>query len=209
MSTHTQTPPGEVTLTLREIDLELLALDLTSCTRCVGTLANMEKAIETLQQVLHVTGFDVRVQKMLIASEEQARQYHFVTSPTLRINGHDIVFETLESACDSCTDQCGCPEGTRCRVWRYQGLEYTEAPVGLIVEAILRTIYSSHTQAASAFVGYASVPENLQRVFASRSSRESTTASSCCAPAEQETCCAPAAKSACCGTAETPTCGCQ
>lgn len=209
MSTYTQTPPGEVAPTLREINLELLALDLTSCTRCVGTLANVEKAIGTLQQVLQVTGFDVRVQKILIVSEAQARQYHFVTSPTLRINGQDIVFETLESTCDSCTDQCGCPEGTRCRVWCYQGLEYTEAPVGLIVEAILRAIYNSQTQLASTPVGYTGVPENLQRVFANRSARESTTAAACCAPAEQEVCCEPAAKSACCGTAETPTCGCQ
>ena len=76
MSTHTQTPSGAVAPTLRKIDLVLLALDLTSCTRCIGTLANMEKAIEILQQVLQVTGFDVRVQKMLIASEAQARQQH-------------------------------------------------------------------------------------------------------------------------------------
>ena len=209
MSAHPQTPPGEAALTLRDMDLELLALDLTSCTRCVGTLTNMEQAIGILQQVLQVTGFDVRVQKILIASEVQARQYHFVTSPTLRINGQDIVFETMESACDSCTEQCGCPEGTRCRVWRYQGLEYTEAPVGFIVEAILRAICNSQTQAASTPVGYTSVPENLQRVFASRLARDSTTASTCCAPAEQEACCEPAAKSACCGTVETPTCGCQ
>jgi hypothetical protein len=195
--------------TRRTIALELLALDLTSCTRYVGTLANVEQAIGILQQVLQVTGFDVRVQKMLIASEVQARQHHFVTSPTLRINGQDIVFETLESACDSCTEQCGCPEGTRCRVWRYQGLEYTEAPVGLIVEAMLRAMYSSRTQAAAAPAGYAGVPENLQRVFASRSAGESTTALACCAPAAQEACCEPAAKSACCGTVETPTCGCQ
>jgi hypothetical protein len=151
----------------------------------------------------------VRVQKMLIASEAQARQHHFVTSPTLRINGQDIVFETLESACDSCTEQCGCPAGTRCRVWRYQGLEYTEAPVGLIVEAMLRTMYGDPAHAASVPVGYAGVPENLQRVFASRAARESTTAAACCAPAKQEVCCEPAAKSACCGTVETPTCGCR
>jgi hypothetical protein len=209
MSTHSQTLPGEAAPTLREIDLELLALDLTSCTRCVGTLANMEKAIGILQQVLQVTGFAVHVQKRLITSEDQARQYHFVTSPTLRINGQDIALETLESACDSCTEQCGCPAGTRCRVWRYQGLEYTEAPVGLIVEAVLHTIYSSQTQAASASVGYTGVPENLQRVFVSRAAEESPTASACCTPATQEACCEPAAKSACCGTVETPTCGCQ
>ena len=209
MSTNTLTPSSEVAPPLGEIDLELLALDLTSCTRCVGTLANMEQALRTIQQVLQVTGSDVRVQKILIESEAQARQYHFVTSPTIRINGRDIAVESLESPCDSCTDQCGCPEGTRCRVWRYQGLEYTEAPVGLIVDTILREIYSSHTPVTSDPVVYASVPENLQRVFASRSARDSMTASSCCAPAKQEACCEPSAKSACCGPVGTNTCGCQ
>jgi len=208
MSTNTLTPSSAVAPPLREIDLALLALDLTSCTRCVGTLANMEQAIRTIQQVLQVTGSDVRIQKILIESEAEAHQYHFVTSPTIRINGRDIAVESLESPCDSCSDQCGCPEGTRCRVWRYQGLEYTEAPVGLIVDTILRELYSTHTPVASAPVAYAGVPENLQRVFASRSARDSMTASSCCAPASQEACCEPSAKSACCGTVETNTCGC-
>ncbi len=209
MSTNTLTPSSAVAPPLREIDLALLALDLTSCTRCVGTLANMEQAIRTIQQVLQVTGSDVRVQKILIESEAQARQYHFVTSPTMRINGRDIAVESLESSCDSCTDQCGCPEGTRCRVWRYQGLEYTEAPVGLIVDTILRELYSSYTPVASDPVVYAGVPENLQRVFASRAAKDSMTPSPCCAPAKQEACCAPSVKSACCGPVETNTCGCQ
>jgi Domain of unknown function (DUF2703) len=209
MSINTLTPSSEVAPPRGKIALELLALDLTSCTRCVGTLANMEEAVRTIQQVLQVTGSDVYVQKILIESEAQARQHHFVTSPTIRLNGRDIAVETLESPCDSCTDQCGCPEGTRCRVWRYQGLEYTEAPVGLIVDAMLRAIYSSQPPVASDPVMYTGVPENLQRVFASRLARDYMTASSCCAPAQQEVCCDPSAKSACCAPVETNTCGCQ
>jgi hypothetical protein len=189
-----------VTSPYRAITLELLALDLTACTRCVGTLANMETALRTLQQVLQVTGVEVQVQTIRIASEEQARQYHFVTSPTIRINGRDIALETLESACDACTEQCGCPAGTRCRVWRYQGLDYTEAPVGLIVEAMLRDIYDSSPHAAVP-VGAPGAPEPMQPVV--------TGPSACCAPAEQEICCEPAAKSACCRTGNTHTCGCQ
>lgn len=40
--------------------------------------------------------------------------------------------EMYESECDSCTDLCGCEEGTRCREWLYQGERYTEAPVPMI-----------------------------------------------------------------------------
>ena len=202
MRTNALTRTSEPTPPARKIDVELLALDLDVCTRCVGTLTNIEKAIETVQEVLDTTGFEVIVHKTLIKSEEQAHQHRFVASPTIRINGRDITPETLESHCDSCTDLCGCGEGTSCRMWRYRGQEYTEAPVGLVVEAMLREIHSDDTQAVSEPAAYESVPANLQRFFASR-------ASSCCAPAEQEVCCEPPAKTPCCGTVETKTCGCQ
>lgn len=80
------------------------------------------------------------LRKVLIENEEQARRDRFVASPTIRIDGHDIAFEILESRYDSCSELCGCPEGMTCRVWRYGGRECTKAPVELIAEAILREI---------------------------------------------------------------------
>lgn len=205
------------TLPSREVDIELLALDLASCTRCRGTLANIEAAIGTLRQVLDATGTAVRLRKTLIESEEQARRHRFETSPTIRINGRDIAFETLKSRCDSCTDLCGCEEGTDCRVWRYQGQEYTEAPVGLVMEAVLHGIFGETSPSAPAPVAYESVPENLRRFFAGSAAKaeQAVKASACCSPAEQEACCEPEAKSSCCGAAEAAqtiqgeTCGCR
>ena len=125
----------------RVLDLELLALDLGTCTRCVGTLANIEAAIEIVRPVLAVTGTSVRVETMIVGSEDEARRHRFTSSPTIRIDGRDIVFDTLESRCEPCTDLCGCDEGTSCRVWRYQDQEHTEAPVGLVAEALLRGVF--------------------------------------------------------------------
>jgi hypothetical protein len=122
----------------RVLEVEFLALDLTSCTRCTGTLANIEEAIAAVERVAEPTGTSIRLKRTLIDSEEAARRHRFVSSPTIRVAGRDIVFETRESLCDSCTDLCGCAEGTSCRVWSYQGREFTEAPVGLVVEALLR-----------------------------------------------------------------------
>ena len=189
------------------IEMELLALDLTSCGRCVGSLGNIEKAIDIVRPVLDVLGIQLIVRKLVVESEEQARQYKFVTSPTVRINGRDIAFETVESHCESCTDLSGCDEGTDCRVWRYRGEEYTEAPVGLIVEAILREVFRGHSDSVGDTPAYRGVPENLQRFFRSRSSAPATRP--CCSEAEQETCCEPTEKSACCDDSEPQTCDCR
>ena len=193
----------------RAIEIELLALDLTSCTRCVGTLENIERAIDTVRPVLEVTGAQVNVRRLVIESEEQARQYRFVTSPTVRINGKDIAFETLESKCDSCTDLCEFDEGTNCRVWRYQGKEYTEAPVGLIVEALLHEIGSSDRAGGDGTSVYEEVPENLRRFFTSKSAKQPAGTESCCPSTDQVTCCAPGEKAVCCDTSEPGTCGCR
>lgn len=212
---NTQTPATATPV--RELDIELLALDLASCTRCVGTLANIEAAIDALRPVLDATGTAVRLRKTLIESEEQARRHRFETSPTIRIDGRDIAFETRESRCDSCTDLCGCEEGTDCRVWLYHGQEHTEAPIGLVMEAVLHGIVDDTTQSAPGPVASESVPQNLRRFFAGSAAKrgQAEKASACCSPAEQETCCELDAKSSCCGPAEVaPTaqpeaCGCR
>jgi hypothetical protein len=191
----------------RLIEIDLLALDLSQCTRCLGTLVNIERAIDAVKPALYAMGTDARFRKTVIDSEEQAHQYRFVSSPTVRINGQDIVFETRESKCDSCTDLCGCPEGTSCRVWRYHGKEYTEAPVALVVEALLKHMRFTGTPAVATLPDEG-VPENLQRFFASRSRRR-IVAEPCCSPQEQDECCDPDNKASCCGGPDPKSCGCR
>ncbi len=208
MQINNQAPEQREISTPPVIDIELLALDLNRCTRCVGTLDHIEKAIEIIRPVLEVVEAQVNVSKVVIESEEQAGQYRFATSPTVRINGKDIAFETLESECESCTDLCGCDGGTSCRVWRYRGEEYTEAPVGLVVESILREIFDSGRESIGETPVYSGVPENLRGFFRSKSDVRPA-AESCCSPAEQETCCEPSAKVACCDASQPETCGCH
>ena len=69
---------------------------LTSCGRCVGSLDNSEEAIDIARPALDVSGIQLIVRKLVVESEEQARQYKFVTSPPVRINGRDSAFETVE-----------------------------------------------------------------------------------------------------------------
>lgn len=192
----------------RLIDIELLAIDLNSCTRCVGTLGNIEKAIDMVHPVLEEMEIQVNVRKIVVESEEQARQHKFTISPTVRINGEDIVFEVIESKCDSCTDLCGCEEGTNCRVWSYRGKEFNEAPVGLVAESILRMVLDEDHNSGKKTPEFKEVPENLKQFFSSKSEKETST-QTCCTPDEQETCCEPSEKETCCETSEPETCGCQ
>lgn len=192
------------------VDIELLALDLSTCTRCTGSLASIEAALALTRPVLDAAGVEVRVRERVIETEEQARHYRFLASPTIRVNDLDIAPNIDESHCDSCTDLCGCEEGTSCREWHYRGESHEDAPVGLIVEAIMRAAFRESTP--QPFHGvqsgtYEGVPDNLKRFFEGTAAEVST--ASCCEPAVQETCCEPAEKESCCGTGETQTCGCQ
>jgi hypothetical protein len=202
--------PTQQQVAPRYIDLDFLFLDLNTCTRCVGTNQNLETAIETVKPVLSLMGVDLRVNKILIESPQQAQAHRFVTSPTIRLKGRDIALDTKENLCDSCTDLCGCAEGTECRVWLYQGQEYTEAPVTMLVEVILQEVLQTAPQATMSPAHYEGVPENLQRFLASKAPGVNIEALSCCSTAEQQSCCEPAAKATCCGeVASTGSCGCQ
>jgi hypothetical protein len=157
----------------RTLTVELLAIDLSTCSRCTGSLSNAEKAIATLQQVLASTGTVVQFHKILVESEAQAKQLQFVSSPTIRVNGHDIILETTESRCGDCSDISGSAGGTACRTWSYQGETHTEAPIGMIVDAILRELYQN---AASPPVEPSAieVPPNLQQFFQDKSKKATT-----------------------------------
>jgi Domain of unknown function (DUF2703) len=188
----------------RKLVIDFLYLDLESCTRCQGTDAGLETALVDVGQILAAGGVDIAVHKTLVASAEQA--LGFVSSPTIRVNGQDIALELRESNCAECGEACGCDGAIDCRVWVWQGQEYTQAPPAMIVDAILRAVYGGVAQAAPEPV--AAVPENLERFFAGKERLAAETAS-CCSPSEQVACCEPAQKASCCGEAPSGNCGCQ
>lgn len=190
----------------RVIDVELLALDLTACTRCVGSLANIEAAVAAVRPVLEATGARVTVCKRIIESEEEARRLRFVSSPTIRVNGWDIAPEVLESPCQSCTELCGCAGGTSCRVWRYRGAEYQEAPAGLIMEAVLREVLTADSLPPRPAVNDPEVPDNLRRFFQGKAA---PTPATCCSAAERATCCDTDQMEGCCHVSGQTTCGCR
>lgn len=194
-----------------KIDVELIALDLKTCTRCVGTLSKIEQALRIVQPVLNELEIQARLSQIIVKTEEEATRQRLVTSPTVRINGQDIANETFENECSSCSDLCGCEEGTTCRLWHYRGTEFTEAPVGLIVEAILQRALSNwkvSNQNATESV-YAGLPENLKRFFAGKRRKSGQLETTCCSQSEAQSCCARSEKADCCDKSNPSLCACQ
>jgi predicted transcriptional regulator YdeE len=124
----------------KKIIIDFMYLDLSICTRCQDTGDSLGEAIEDVAKVLELAGAEVVVNKIHIDSKEKAIQYRFESSPTIRINGKDIQLEIKESLCESCGDLCG--DEVDCRVWVYDGKEYNVPPKAMIIDAILREVYS-------------------------------------------------------------------
>jgi hypothetical protein len=170
------------------IEIEFLYLDLTTCERCVGTSAQLERALA----------------RILVVSAEQARALRFLSSPTIRVNGRDVARELTESTCEA--GACSCGGETACRVWRYEGREYNEAPAGLIVDAVLAALTGGDTPTPPSQPQ--ALPANLERFFARR--EEPPASDPCCTPHDQAECCQPSDKADCCAeAAKTGKCGCQ
>jgi hypothetical protein len=203
------------TTTTRRLRLDFLFLDLSTCTRCRGTEERLESALEVAGELLAATGTKVEVNKIHVESAEQARELRFESSPTIRVNDRDVALELRESSCGSeaCTDGCG--ESIACRVWVHGGREYTEPPVAMILDAILREVYAGAVVERQAQMEPYELPENLARFFAGKvaaaeaPAEATTTPAACCPPAERRSCCEPEDKAECCGAATGEGCGCR
>jgi uncharacterized protein DUF2703 len=146
----------------RTVTIDHLFLGLNGCARCQGTDANLDTALDIVEQVVRATGTEVELRRIQVLSVQQARELRFEVSPTIRVNGRDIALDRRESSCGP--DGCGCGGDASCRVWTYRGSEYTAAPVGLIVDAILTELHGG-TRSDEAVAPYR-LPEQLGRLLA-------------------------------------------
>lgn len=187
MSGTTMKPPPSG-LAAGGLAIEFMFVDLTTCERCLGTDQSLQEALKLTGDVLAATGVDVTVSKIHVTSAEQARELRFVSSPTIRVNGRDVALELRESSCgcEACTDGRG--DSIDCRVWVYQGQEYTEPPVPMVVAAIVRQVYGGTAVDAPLGGETYELPGNLARFFAGREALPAT-GDACCEPDEKAECC--------------------
>ncbi|OPX90773.1 MAG: hypothetical protein A4E53_00826 [Pelotomaculum sp. PtaB.Bin104] len=171
----------------KRIIIDFLYLDLSICARCQGTDKSLDDALTEVSKVLEATGVEVVVNKVNVLSEELAREYKFVSSPTIRINGSDIQMDVKEDFCESCGDLCG--DDVDCRIWVYQGEEYTVPPKAMVIEAILKAVYGSNStnETEQEYI----LPDNLKRFYAAmkKKTEEDQIISSCCFSSSKSSCC--------------------
>lgn len=150
------------------INIDFLYLDTTVCGRCQGTEKALDEAVSSVAVVLNAAGYEVKVNKVNITTKELAIQYQFISSPTIRVNGNDIAVELRESVCEDCGELCG--DTVDCRVWVYNGVEYTAPPKELIVDAILREVYNPK-QGEPEREAY-HLPANLEAYFSAKACKD-------------------------------------
>lgn len=145
----------------KKVVVDFLYLDLSVCERCQDTERNLDEAIHDASAVLKAAGYDIAVNKVHIDTKELAIKYELSSSPTIRINGEDIALAVKESPCEECGDLCG--EDVDCRVWQYEGEEYTSPPKAMIINAILNAIFTDRPsrQAKEEY----KLPQNLELFF--------------------------------------------
>ncbi len=149
----------------KELRLEFMYIDLNVCERCLGTDSALNEAAAEIEDLLQSVGHKLEIRKILVETEEQAKLLKFISSPTIRINGRDIQMELQESLCESCAAICD--TSVDCRVWNWQGKEYSSPPKAMIIDAILRAVYGGHFAPEHEFTD---LPANLKRFFAAKNS---------------------------------------
>lgn len=113
----------------KQIDVILLEVDMASATKqscdaCDVAKRQLTSALEIVAPLLNDVSVDVRLNSVLVSTEEQAQQLRFRGSPTLRV-GDVEVFPAHVS-------------GSEERTWQWGNQEHSVPPVGLFVDAILK-----------------------------------------------------------------------
>ena len=154
------------------LKVQLLFLDENVCKPCGGTSQALDEAVELVSAGLEAMGTRLEVERIHIATREDAIDHRLITSPTIRINGVDIDPDRTQDECETCGDIAGGDTKVDCRTWHWRGEVHSSAPVGKIVEAILAAAVSGKSEPGSdcgCGVGADhSLPENLERFFQAR-----------------------------------------
>ena len=121
------------------MEMRVQLLYILDCPWCLKTKKLIGESLEELE-------VKAEVEEILIDTNEKAKKYKFVGSPTVRINGKDIEEEISKGQCLPCKElaefaqeatefvkkECRCG----CRIYFYKGKQSLYPPKEMIKEAI-------------------------------------------------------------------------
>jgi len=161
----------------KPVKIEYLYLDLNTCNRCIGTDQVLEEVIAQIAPALTLAGYSVSYRKFEISTAQLAVEYRFLSSPTIRVNGHDIFGAVQETDCACCGEISG--TAMDCRVFEYGGETYEAPPKAMLAEAILRGVFAPAPMPDS---GCYTLPGNLNAFFRGKAEKSAACPckSGCC-----------------------------
>ncbi|MEE9910983.1 MAG: DUF2703 domain-containing protein [Deltaproteobacteria bacterium] len=146
------------------LNIDLIAIDLSTCRRCVPTGDQLKRAVELLGPIADVLGIELKHREIVVQTPREAKNHALLSSPTIRINGHDIAQDIRESLCESCGDLTSGGTMVDCREWHYRDKVYFAAPLPLLVEAIMDAMLNMDKPPIVP-APIEKLPANLQRYF--------------------------------------------
>lgn len=121
------------------VEMKIQILYILDCPWCVKTK-------ELIRESLRELGIKSDIEEVLIDSDEKAKEYNFVGSPTIRINGKDIQEDVSKGKCLPCEELAELTKGTTefikqecrcgCRIYFYKSKQYSYPPKEMIKKAI-------------------------------------------------------------------------
>lgn len=128
--------------------MKIQLLYILDCPWCLKTKRLLRESLKELK-------VEAEIEEILIDSEEKAKKYQFIGSPTIKINGKDIqekvnkgkclpceeLIEKSEEATEFVKQECGCG----CRVFSYKSKQCPYPPKEMMKEAIKKATLQSTT----------------------------------------------------------------
>lgn len=165
------------TTSKKKVVVEYLYLDIETCGRCIGTDNILDEVMITLTPTLNIAGFEVEYNKIEMNTAEVAKQYKFLSSPTIRVNSQDICQSVEENSCGCCSDISG--TDVNCMVFEYNGQTYEVPPKEMIAKAILNEILG-YTEAGYSCEKY-ELPGKLREFFEGKKNKsDCSCGGNCC-----------------------------
>lgn len=94
---------------------------------------NYQKAYNFLQEVLEGEGVKAEIELIVVKTEEEARRYRFIGSPTIHINGIDVEPGARRAR----------EFGLGCRVYLDNGAHQGYPPKTMLLKALKEAIHES------------------------------------------------------------------